>query len=308
MRSRSRTSYVPRCKSREDRTVQINTMKTVPGVVMFEGMPGSGKSTDSRTLADRLTKAGIATAQWPEGPHRPSCRLRTGRTSRRPRTRPTSRRSSDRGAGAGRRPLPRCSRELRGPLRLERGVFGCPQAVSRRLRQLRRAGDAGAALPRADCKLGTVWTAPPWGSHANLGMRTRAEPRLHLPCAFRPPTGRVSAPRVGLGISHRSDESDVGVSGPGDPEDVLRRAAAERPAEWLNAVIEYHTGQGYGQRSGLSGFEGYVEFMRYRRSVELALLPHLQIPTLHVRTSEVIGGDRADMIHSFATSSRKSTL
>lgn len=41
---------------------------------------------------------------------------------------------------------------------------------------------------------------------------------------------------------------------PGDPEQALKRVAAERPAEWLQAVIAYHTQQGYGLRHGLTGF------------------------------------------------------
>lgn len=66
----------------------------------------------------------------------------------------------------------------------------------------------------------------------------------------------------------------------GDPLPALERVAGSRPSEWLEFVIGYHTEQGFGLRQGLSGFDGYVEFMRHRRRVELELLPRLALPTL----------------------------
>ena len=74
----------------------------------------------------------------------------------------------------------------------------------------------------------------------------------------------------------------------GDPATVLEAAAAERPAEWLELVIGYHTEQGYGLARGLRGFDGLVEFMRHRREVELDLLPRLPVTTF---TSDVSDGD-----------------
>lgn len=76
---------------------------------------------------------------------------------------------------------------------------------------------------------------------------------------------------------------------PGEPEPVLTAAAAERPAEWLDVVIGYHTGQGYGAARGLEGFAGLVEFMRMRRDLELALLPELPLRSCVV---DVSGRDR----------------
>jgi hypothetical protein len=65
----------------------------------------------------------------------------------------------------------------------------------------------------------------------------------------------------------------------GDPEPVLRAAAAERPPAWLDFVIHYHTEQGYGRAHGLRGFGGLVEFMRARRELELRMLEHLPVRT-----------------------------
>jgi hypothetical protein len=78
---------------------------------------------------------------------------------------------------------------------------------------------------------------------------------------------------------------------PGEPRDALERVAAERPAEWLESVIAYHCEQGHGLAHGLTGFDGYVEFMRRRREVELEILPRLGVPTL---TVEVGAGDWAE--------------
>lgn len=83
----------------------------------------------------------------------------------------------------------------------------------------------------------------------------------------------------------------------GDPAEPLARAAEERPAEWLDAVIRYHTEQGWGLRNGLTGFDGYVEFMRHRREVELDLLSSLRLPTLVVDGSD--WDDRVDRIRAF---------
>ena len=83
----------------------------------------------------------------------------------------------------------------------------------------------------------------------------------------------------------------------GDPAPVLAAAAAQRPPEWLDFVIDYHVGQGYGPAHGLSGFDGLVEFMRHRRAVELALLPSLPVRTLSLDVSGRDWTDRyADLV------------
>src|SRR5690349_3127946 len=74
----------------------------------------------------------------------------------------------------------------------------------------------------------------------------------------------------------------------GDPAAVLEAAAVERPAEWLEFVIGYHTEQGYGLAHGLRGYDGLVEFMRHRREVELDILSRLPVNTF---TSDVSDGD-----------------
>jgi hypothetical protein len=86
---------------------------------------------------------------------------------------------------------------------------------------------------------------------------------------------------------------------PGDPAAVLERAAAERPQEWLDSVIAYHTGQGHGLARGLSGFDGYVEFMRHRRRLELGLLSSLDLPALVVEVGDGRWPAHTQTIRSF---------
>jgi hypothetical protein len=67
---------------------------------------------------------------------------------------------------------------------------------------------------------------------------------------------------------------------PGEVADTLQRVAAERPPEWLELVISYHTQQGHGLSQGWQGFEGTVKFYQMRQSIELDLLEKMPFPAL----------------------------
>ncbi len=69
---------------------------------------------------------------------------------------------------------------------------------------------------------------------------------------------------------------------PGPPGDVLRRVAAERPPEWLEFVIRYHTQQGTGKARGWQGFDGTVRFYEMRQAIERELLRELPLRSLVV--------------------------
>lgn len=66
----------------------------------------------------------------------------------------------------------------------------------------------------------------------------------------------------------------VYINPPGARE-AVGRVLAGRGEGWLNAVIDYHTSQGYGKRNGLSGYEGYLECLEERRARELSILRSL---------------------------------
>ncbi|MCI7691925.1 MAG: GNAT family N-acetyltransferase [Oscillospiraceae bacterium] len=51
----------------------------------------------------------------------------------------------------------------------------------------------------------------------------------------------------------------------------------ERGNDWLNAVIDYHTSQGYGKQNNLSGYDGYIKCLEERRTRELNILRSLDI-------------------------------
>ncbi|WP_101399666.1 zeta toxin family protein [Bifidobacterium pseudolongum] len=51
----------------------------------------------------------------------------------------------------------------------------------------------------------------------------------------------------------------------------------ERGDGWLNAVINYHTSQGYGKAHGLCGYEGYIACLEERRDRELRILRSLSM-------------------------------
>ena len=62
---------------------------------------------------------------------------------------------------------------------------------------------------------------------------------------------------------------------PPDVRAVLRRAAAERPAGWLEFVVHYTAGQAWGRARGLNGLEGMLDFYAARRDLEKELFPGL---------------------------------
>ncbi len=63
----------------------------------------------------------------------------------------------------------------------------------------------------------------------------------------------------------------------------------ERGEQWLNAVIDYHCGQGYGKANCLSGYEGYIKCLEERRNRELYILNNLD--TVHHIVSRDITDD-----------------
>lgn len=59
----------------------------------------------------------------------------------------------------------------------------------------------------------------------------------------------------------------------------------ERGDGWLNAVIDYHTSQGYGKANGLSGYDGYIKCLEERRRRELRILQKLDLQNYLLKTN-----------------------
>lgn len=51
----------------------------------------------------------------------------------------------------------------------------------------------------------------------------------------------------------------------------------ERGKDWLEAVIDYHTNQGYGKENSLTGYDGYIKCLEERKKRELNILSQLDI-------------------------------
>lgn len=60
----------------------------------------------------------------------------------------------------------------------------------------------------------------------------------------------------------------------------LEHVRAERPKEWADFVIWYLTGQEYGKTHGLHGYEGVIQFYEMRQALEVEILKGLSIPSL----------------------------
>lgn len=68
-----------------------------------------------------------------------------------------------------------------------------------------------------------------------------------------------------------------------DVKGTVDRVLEERGREWLEAVIDYHTSQGYGKQNHLSGYEGYIKCLEERKVRELHILQELAIDWLIIR-------------------------
>lgn len=268
----------------------MNARKTdgvddVSGIVMLEGIPGTGKSTTAADLAAWLSGRGVDAAHWPEG--RADHPVDFEHVSL----------VSEQWLQHLREEDPESWRAVRG--HAERYPEGWVVRHTDRLEaadavvQRIRGWDAydGSIAPDVHAQaLSESWRRYGCGVPAAAVQVWECVLIQNPVCAFiarfdRPPGDLASHVRQ-LTAAVAGHHPMLVYLDPGDPEPVLRRVAEERPEWWLDFVIRYHTAQGYGLRKGLRGFEGYVEFMRMRRQVELELLPHLEVPTLVVDTSQ----------------------
>ena len=268
------------------------------GLVMVEGLPGSGKSTTAHGIGSWLGGQGVAVEQWPEGrtdhpvdleqvavlTNDAVVRLLAELPAAADAFIRTAERAGD--AWLVRRGLhPELPAELVERLRRHDGYDGdvTPELHGRVLTDGWER--YGAAAPRAAVQ---VWECV-----------LLQNPGCAFVARFDEPTSVLEAHVRGLVAAVTTHAPALVYLDAGDPEPVLRKAAAERPDSWLEAVVEYHTRQGWGLARGLEGFEGYVEFMRHRREVELDQLPRLPLPTLVVRTDSGPWDEHTDRIHAF---------
>ncbi|MFT3891022.1 MAG: hypothetical protein QM730_05260 [Anaerolineales bacterium] len=60
----------------------------------------------------------------------------------------------------------------------------------------------------------------------------------------------------------------------------LEHVRAERPKEWADFVTWYLTGQAYGKSHDLHGYEGVIQFYEMRQKLEVEILKKLPIPSM----------------------------
>lgn len=63
----------------------------------------------------------------------------------------------------------------------------------------------------------------------------------------------------------------------------LDSVLAERGKGWLDAVVGYHTNQGYGKANGLCGYDGYIKCLEERKKREEKILDFVDIKTVRIK-------------------------
>ena len=65
----------------------------------------------------------------------------------------------------------------------------------------------------------------------------------------------------------------------------LDSVLAERGESWLDAVVGYHTNQGYGKANGLCGYDGYIKCLEERKKREEKILDSVNMKTVRIKPS-----------------------
>lgn len=255
------------------------------GVVLVEGLPGAGKSTHAHALGVTLAESGVAALHWPEGrsdhpvdfenvslvPHGILAHLREKDPSAWYELRAQAERYPD-GWIIRRTDQLTVPEGIAEQVRRLDAYDGDVTADSHRRALVESWRRFGAREPRPEVQ---IWECV-----------LIQNPLTALVARFDQPPHALAEHAQQLVSAIRSHNPMLVYLDPGDPEPVLRRAAHERPPEWLDSAVRYRTDQGYSRRRGLTGFDGYVAFLRMRRELELDLVRSLDLPSLVVATGD----------------------
>lgn len=258
----------------------------VTGLVLVEGLPGSGKSTTASDIASWLAGQGVPAEHWPEGRVDHPVDFEQVAVLSTEQVLAIAAESSESEPQSSSALL--TAAERHGDEWLVRHALhpSLPSSLVERLRE-HDAYD-GSVAPDAHARVLTEsWrafgrTRPVSGPVQVWECVLLQNPGCALVARGDQPAPVLAAHVSGLVEAVREHRPALVYLDAGDPLRVLETVAAERAAGWVEAVVEYHTGQGLGRRMGLRGFEGYVDFMRHRRAMELDLIGTLDLPTLVV--------------------------
>ncbi|AZH27328.1 hypothetical protein [Paenibacillus sp. M-152] len=78
--------------------------------------------------------------------------------------------------------------------------------------------------------------------------------------------------------------------------ETIERVKTMRSPEWLDFVIWYHTEQNYGKNKGLHGYEGYIQFLEYRRELELHIIEQLPFQSFILDNSDYDWGNQQQTV------------
>ena len=264
---------------------------------MVEGLPGSGKSTTARGIAAWLAEQRVEVEHWPEG--------RTDHPVDFEQVAVLS--AAD--LHACQSESPATSRALLGAAEPFGDVWlvryqarpGLPPYLVERLRR-HDAYDGDVPVEVHTRVLTDSWrrfgaTEP--GAVQVWECVLLQNPGCALVARADQPVDALRRHVEGLVEAVRAHHPALVYLDTGDPGPALERAAAERPTEWLESVIDYHTSQGLGLRCGYRGFDGYVEFMRRRREMELQILEGLDLPMLVLQVGDGRWDEHTSAIRAF---------
>ncbi|MGF7045550.1 energy-coupling factor transporter ATP-binding protein EcfA2 [Paenibacillus sp. DS2015] len=71
-----------------------------------------------------------------------------------------------------------------------------------------------------------------------------------------------------------------------DYDVTFNKAVAERPVEWSNGLMDYYTSQGYGQAHGYAGIEGTLKVLYARRQLEEQIMKALSLSSTTVDNTQ----------------------
>ena len=260
-------------------------------LIIFEGIPGSGKSTAATHLEEYLKSKGLTVRFWREGDFdHPADFEGIARLSEAEYQSLLSRFSE----------LTKFFHEqltIRGAdylLKYRKLQRDHPQDVPQSLVDELSRSDVYDGLPMEEyCRLALDRWRDFVNSAENSGQITLLE------CCFlqNPLTVMLArhdadpqlARKQIAGISDiiASLNSQVIYLHPRNVRAALEHVRAERPKEWADFVTWYLTGQAYGKSHDLQGYEGVIQFYEMRQILEVDILKRLSIPSLVLEHSGV---------------------